>query len=216
MPETYGCLESISKEDGCGSWCCEKQFPSVWYVEFLNSWNYIVNNWNDVQIKELIERSLRNYLYPKPERGCVFWNKDTKMCNQHEHRSYNCMIYGIEPEENFNERLVKLKVLYPHTKNQCNLVKTVDEIKVDSKKIEYWWNLLKNTELSIGVSQDLMHDNYGGSYRSYHDHILLHLFDDSHMEMLSNVREYGDPIQKETCIRNMINVLSNYNFEQEK
>lgn len=211
MPETTGCMENIAKgKDGCGSICCETQFPSVWYVEFLNSWNYIIHNWTDQQIISIIEKSLRNYLYPKPERSCVFWNKETKMCNQHEHRCYACRIYGIEPEEEFNERFVRLKVIYPHIRQQCNLVKTSDNSVVSKENTKYWWSHLKNFESVIGVPYNLMNDNDGGSYRSYHDHILMHLFDDATMELLSNTRLDGDPIQKETCIRRMLSGLSDY------
>ena len=211
MPETFGCLDNISKETGgCESWCCAEQFPSVWYVEFLYSWNYVVHNWNDQKILSLIEKSLRNYLFPKPERSCVFWDKDSKMCSQHNYRGYNCRIYGIEPEEDFNKRLVKLKVIYPNIKNQCNLVSTTNGEKVEEKDIKFWWDHLKNTEASIGVLYKDMHDGHGGSYRSYHDHILLHLFDDATMEFLSNTRTDGDPMQKETAIRRMLLGLQNF------
>jgi Fe-S-cluster containining protein len=210
MPSTKGCLENNSKpesEGGCGSWCCEQQSPSVWYVEFLNAWNNITQNWTDEQVVGLIERSLRNYLFPNKTRGCVFWDKESKLCQHHNVRPYNCRIYGIEPEEEFNDRLVRLKVIYPNAKNQCNLVSTENGQPVTSKHIKQWWASLKGIEVSIGVPLESLHDNMEGSYRHYHDHILLHMFDDDLMEKLSILRVEGDPMQKEMCIRSVLDGL---------
>lgn len=213
MPGTKGCLENIAKDPkdgGCEAWCCSSQFPSAWYVEFLYSWNYVIKNWNNDKIISLIERSLRNYLFASKTRGCVFWDKTTKQCSQHESRGYNCRVYGVEPEEEFNDRLVRLKVIYPNLKSQCNLVSTEDGKIVTKEDTKKWWNRLQSIENSIGVTAKYMHDGPDGSYRAYHDHILLHLFDDELMSKLTEIRTTGNPIQKESCIRNILETLKDY------
>lgn len=210
MPQTKGCVENINKpesEGGCGAWCCLMQSPSLWYVEFLNTWNYIVHNWSDKEIIALIERSLRKYLFPNKEKGCVFWDHKSKLCSQHETRPYACRIYGVEPEQEFNDRLIRLKVLYPDSKPQCNLVSTVNGEEITPKHTKKWWTRLKGLEASIGVTENIMHDGDGGSYRHYHDHVLLHMFEDDLMAHLTEIRVSGDPMQKESCIRNVINTM---------
>ena len=223
MPSTKGCLENNSKpesEGGCGSWCCREQSPSVWYVEFLNAWNNIAQNWTNQQVLDLVEKSLRNYLFPNKTRGCVFWDKESKLCGHHNVRPYNCRVYGVEPEQEFNDRLVRLKVIYPNAKNQCDLVSTESGAPVTEKQTKRWWASLKGAELFIGVPLNLLHDNMDGSYRHYHDHVLLHLFDDHLMEQLTSIRVEGDPMQKEMCIRSVLNGLvdfsNKYDSEQQK
>lgn len=213
MPETKGCKEHIGKpkeQGGCGAWCCETQNPSLWYVEFLNTWNYVVHNWTDDEVVRLIERALRTYIFASNTKGCVFWDRDSKLCMQHETRPYNCRTYGIEPQEEFNARLVKLKVLYPDAREQCNLVSTVDGRPVTPKQTKKWWTRLRSVEAGIGVKMSDMHDGVGGSYRTYHDHILLHLFDDNLMSHLYEIRIGGDPMQKESCIRNVLQTMRDY------
>jgi len=207
IPETKGCLENINKENGCMGWCCSCQTPQVLYSEFLNTWNYVVHNCDNDKILNLIGRCLRSYLFGNKEKACVFWDKETKLCSQHETRCYNCRIYGITPEEEFKPRYERLKVIYPDIKPQCTLVKTESGKEVTKQDIDKWWEYLKFIEMSIGISRDLIHDDIDGSYRTYHDHILIHVLGDDGMEYLSKVRQTNDLLIKENVYKDVMSSM---------
>lgn len=207
IPDTKGCLHHISldeKDGGCGAWCCQLMNPSVLYVEFLNSWNHVVSNWSDEQIGNLIEASLRNYIFDKKTKGCVFFDKKTKMCSQHSTRPYSCRVYGIVPDEEFKPRYERLKVINPEIRYQCNLVETEDGSEVTTKKTDEWWNEVRRLERALGIEDNYITDEPHGSYRTYHDHILIHLFGEEYLYQLSLIRVHMDNEQKESIVNQMM------------
>lgn len=217
IPETKGCLNYIGKteqEGGCGGWCCLTQNPQVLYSEFLNTWEYVVKNFSDADFESLIERSVRKYLYPNKDKGCVFFNKDSKMCSQHESRCFNCRIYGIIPEEEFKPRYERLKVIYPETRDQCNLISTIDNKKVTKEDTDKWWIELNSIEIKMGIKPELINDGTNGTYRTYHDHLLLHLLSRETMAMMTEIRTKGTDLDKERTINNIMIILKNFKDQQ--
>jgi len=71
---------------------CEKQNPQVLYCEFLMSWRHVLNNWAPEDVADLIEAAISNYLSPRATKGCIFWDKESKLCKQHETRPFNCFL----------------------------------------------------------------------------------------------------------------------------
>ncbi len=179
---------------------CEHQNPSVFYSEFLLSWGKISGSWTKKAKADLVVRALRNYFNPSVSKGCVFWDKTTKLCQQHETRPYNCRIYGQRPEEEFKPRYEKLKVLYPEAdvRNQCDLVKSP---KPPTKaEIDEWFNQVRYCEHDVGVHHSLHHDGDGGSYRSYHDHILLTVANEVLLRHISRLRKSGTVEEQEKFV----------------
>jgi len=213
IPDTKGCMEYISKpasKGGCGAWCCKLQNPQVLYSEFLLTWNHITHNWSDEKIGELIRRSLENYMQDSYVKGCVFWSRETKLCGQHETRPFNCRIYGITPEEEWKPRYERLKVIYPDTKPQCGLVSTTDGSEFTKKKSDAIWREVKQVEQMIGIRPELITDDFGGSYRTYHDHILLHIFGESGLEFLTEVNLNSSDEEKAGHIEHLMNAYWSY------
>lgn len=204
IPETKGCMENNSKsesEGGCGSWCCSSQNPQVLYVEFLNAWHHVTHTWKQREFLDLVERCLRAYLYDGHRRGCVFWNRETKLCNNHEKRPFNCRVYGITPKEEFGSRFARLKVIYPDMRDQCSLVSTVNGKTVTTKETDEWWKLINNAEKALGVNPKKIHDGVDGSYRTYYEHVLLETMGVEGMQMLSDTRLAGSPEEKEAILQ---------------
>lgn len=213
IPSTKGCLEHIAKPEsdgGCGAWCCKTQNPQVLYSEFLNSWNHVSHSWTDEQIAVLIENCLRKYLFPNKDKGCVFLDKSKNLCSQHETRPFNCRTYGIIPEEEFKPRYERLKVIYPDARDQCNLVSTNNGHKVTTEDMDRWWLELNGIEYGIGIKKELVNDQPQGSYRTYHDHILIHVLGDAGMENLSQLRKTGQPQEKEHTIIRVMDALRKF------
>jgi len=212
IPSTTGCMENIAKTDGCKAWCCNYQSPSVLSVEFHNVWKHILNIWKPKDICNLVERSLRNYLSSNTTKGCVMWDKNTKLCQIHKHRPYNCRTYGIIPEEEFKPRFERLKILYQNdlsaiVRDQCNLVKTEDGSSVTKEMTEKWWKEMLSIEKKSGVSKENINDSKTGTYRTYHDHIVLRLLSDNMLAKMTYLKIHGNEMDKEQAVNGVINGL---------
>lgn len=215
IPETKGCMECINKtkeEGGCGAWCCQTQSPSVLYSEFINTWQAVIKEWDVNDIILLIEKAMRNYVKDSVNKGCIFWDENSKLCKQHKTRPFACRMYGIIPKSEFNTRLAKLRLEYKdridaNFRDQCNMVSTITGEEITQEQSDQWWDRLKVIEESMGISSKDIHDNYGGSYRTYHDHILLTLLPDNILEQLQTLRLYGSYIEKESAIRNFMSTV---------
>jgi Fe-S-cluster containining protein len=201
IPDTVGCMDNIAKEGGCGGWCCECQSPQLLYSEFLNLWNSVMRDWDVEQICDVIEKSLQNYVMGSTTKGCVFFDKNTKMCRVHKKRPYNCRIYGITPEEEFKPRLERMKAVYKDVadaiiKDQCHLIKTADGKEVTTEDTDKWWMKLVEIERGIGIPKENVNDDMGGSYRTPHDHVLLYMLPDFIMQKLQEIRFIDNQIEK--------------------
>ena len=193
IPDTEGCMDNIAKKDGCQGWCCQFQSPQLLYSEFLNLWNYVMKNCDVEYICDIIEKSLKNYVLGTTTKGCVFFNSDTKMCGVHKKRPYNCRVYGITPYEEFQPRLEKMRETYKDVigaviKDQCHLIKTSNGEEVSVQDTDRWWLKLVEIEKSVGIPEENINDDMGGSYRTPHDHILLYMLPDVIMQKLQEIR----------------------------
>jgi Fe-S-cluster containining protein len=212
IPDTEGCMANISKptsEGGCGGWCCMHQNPHVTQVEFLYTWKYVLKNWDFGQITALIEAAIRNYLSSRLTKGCIFFDRESKMCKIHEVRPFNCRIYGITPEEEIKPRIERLRILAKGqidavVKDQCPLVKTVDGTVVTEKHTADWWKKLVEIEKSIGIKASQINDKGSGTYMTYHDHLLLHVTPDTVLKQLQILKAHGENYEKETAIKGIM------------
>lgn len=215
MPDTVGCMDSISKpagHGGCGAWCCKIQNPQLLYCEFLYAFDFILKNWTQKELLVVVEEAVRNYLKDTPTKGCVFFNNKTKMCKIHTKRCFNCHLYGIIPEEEFKPRLERLRKEYADTnaifKEQCKLVKAENGEKFTMKTTDKWWEKLSNIEHQFGIKLSMITDKPGGTYRTYHDHLLIYLLPDYTLENLSEVRKHGTQDDKEKVIMTLMDILT--------
>ena len=209
IPTTKGCEQNIKS---CKGWCCKLQNPQLLYIEFTVLWNYLINECSYELIEEIIEKSVTNYINNKPVKGCIFWDHETFFCKIHQHRPLSCRLYGITPDEEFEKRRAALieqykNILDASFEPQCSLVSTVDDIKITEQDTDKWWNQLCNIEEAIGVPRSIINDKIGGSYRTYHDHILLYIMPDSIMEELQKVRLMDNLIEKEIVVKTLMNKL---------
>ena len=212
IPDTKGCIENICKEGGCSAWCCTLQNPQVLEIEFMRVWKHILKNWSLDQINDTVESALRNYLSMTPMKGCIFFDKTTKQCQVHEHRCYNCRLYAITPDEEFRPRFEKFQELYKgredmFVKYQCDLVSTVDQTKVTTEMSNSWWNRMIEIEKSIGIPAKDIHDGSGGSYMTYHDHVVLRVCSDVIMKQLQILRNNGTQEERNLAVDGMMRVL---------
>jgi len=212
LPETKGCFENLNK---CKGKCCLYQNPQVFYVEFLNIWTYICKNWNIEDLLKIIELSVRTYVYNTPTKGCIFFDKEKYLCRIHNKRPFNCFFYGITPLEEFNKRYEKIKKLYKNNPDaifmeQCNLIKAYSNGKekiVSQEEIDNWWKELVEIEHYIGVKKKNINDEEEGSYRTFHDHILLKIMPHEVLIELEKIRMMKNINSKDIVIKTFIKLL---------
>jgi Fe-S-cluster containining protein len=207
IPNTKGCMENLDK---CNAWCCLIQTPSLFFVEFMNVWSTVLKEFSTDDIVELVKRAIESYIFFRPDIGCIFFNPENKHCTCHSTRPYNCRIYGITPKEEFEPRYQAFKKL--HTDNfydirdQCDLVFTSNNEKVTTKKTDKWWDKLCDIENYYGVPKNYLNDGPEGTYRNFHDHLLLHLFPNDLLAQMTKLRlnDILPRIEKEACVRSFV------------
>ncbi len=216
LPQTTGCLQHINKpieQGGCGGHCCVHNNPSMLYVQFMNSWGNFTQTHSLDQILVLFEKSLRNYLSANTLKTCVFFDTETKLCTTHMHRSMSCRLYGITPNKQYNSKLVQLRILCKKTnqqslvKQQCRLVSTSNNKDVPTKFSDNIFKDIKKIQRTLQIPYERMNDQAEGTYRTYHDHILIKHFDDSFLAQLSHLRVNGTQSQKNMAIVNVMPVI---------
>lgn len=208
IPSTEGCLKYIAlsvSNGGCGGKCCEIQQPSLFVSEFTNTMNWIRNNFSVSEIIDVNINAIRTYVLGKPTNGCIFFDKENKTCTIHKVRPLACRLYSQEPEEEFKPKYERLKILYENNPDanlmeQCNLTQTIGE-KPTKERINGWWERLKLIEQDIGIDRKDLHDEDGGSYRTYVDHILLSSYSGDFLNKLTVIRENGSQEEKESFLK---------------
>lgn len=220
IPDTKGCMENIEEQECCGGWCCKVQTPQLLYCEFLLIWNHLSKTLGDDELCELLRKCMINATKDSPSKGCIFFDNTKKMCKIHEVRPYNCRIYGITPDKEFNERYERLKEQYKDVKNakiekQCSLVSTEDGYEITSEDTDRWWVKLNKIEKSIGIKKGDITDEAGGSYRAPHDHVLLYNMPDNILSGIAGIRLYDSYVDKMTAIDDIIKNIKKH-FKNER
>ncbi|MFW6173470.1 MAG: YkgJ family cysteine cluster protein [Elusimicrobiota bacterium] len=210
IPETKGCMENLPR---CQAWCCSIQSPSLLFVEFMNVWDNILHDYSTKEIVGLIKGAVNNYVFFRPDAGCIFFDRNTKYCMCHKYRPYNCRIYGITPEDEFTLRYERFKEQYKDEmydiRDQCSLVEVRNGQKVTTNDTNKWWERLCKIEHYFGVSKSNINDAPDGTYRNFHDHLLLFLFPDDLLSRLTMLRLNRDlpKEEKKKCIESFIDCL---------
>lgn len=192
MPKTTGCEKCASvygKERK--DWCCMHLNPSMFYVEFLYVWQQVQGEWSKKRRRDLIFRAMANYLRNSFQKGCIFYDNG---CSIHYRRPISCRMYGVTPKEVWDDRMETLKKRHGDeflVQDQCDLVVTEDGCKhVSCEDDNKWFNHVRKCEKRLGVRDDVLmeHDLPGGSYRTFHDHLLIELFPLAALEALTKYR----------------------------
>ncbi len=189
MPDTHGC-EKCAEINGKGGkdWCCIKQNPSMFYAEFFNVYKEMQDNWTKEKRKQVLFRAIRNYLSNSLQKGCIFYDNG---CTIYKQRPFNCRMYGVVPKENWDKRWEALKERQGdkfEAMPQCTLVSA--DRQISAKDEDKWFAHTRDCEKRIGINEQTidLYDMSGGSYRTFHDHLLLEMLGEDMMSTLSLMR----------------------------
>lgn len=188
MPATSGCEKCKEINGDDYNWCCFLQSPSMYYVEFLKVFKEVGDNWTHQQKTEVLLRSVRNYLDSAINKGCVFYDGG---CTVYDVRPFYCRVYGVIPKETWEKRWNILQERQGDkfdARPQCSLVSSESEITPVLE--DKWFLHTRECEERIGMPLQAidLHDGAGGSYRTFHDHMLLELLGEDVLVMLTQVR----------------------------
>lgn len=188
MPATNGCEKCVEVNGDDAFWCCRTIAPSMYYVEFLQVLKTIGDNWSNDKKTEVILRAVKNYLDNSLSKGCVFY--DNK-CTIYTCRPFNCRRYGVIPKESWDKRWETLKKRQGDSfeaRPQCTLVSS--EIEITPEMEEKWFLHTRKSEERIGIAPEIInrHDLGGGSYRTFHDHLLLEFFGEDLLSVLTQAK----------------------------
>ena len=153
--------------------CCKVAMPQINYSEFINIASSI---WNDISFDEkvnLICTSIEyffRYEYEKWEmesliKPCMFLENETGMCKIYKERPLSCRLYGLWPEDLYEERVDKFAKAYEQyglkredlpLHKQCPLVKRTDtSIELTAEVIEGLYSKLDKLDKNLGDFTDL-------------------------------------------------------------
>lgn len=190
MPATKGCENCPEKNGDNAFWCCKLNVPSMYSVEFSHIWDYVSKEWDETQRKELLYRAIKNYLTNSTQKPCCFYDNG---CLCYELRPQVCRSYGIVPQKNWDKHVKSLKKRFGPSykiKNQCNLVKTESGEKVTPEQEDTWFKRIALLEkMSVPKHAFDLHDEEGGTYRTFHDFILLTTQKPELLMMLTKVKQ---------------------------
>ena len=150
----------------------------------------IQEKWDKKSKLDLTLRAVKNYLDNRANKGCIFFSDHCTIYNK---RPLICRLYGIIPQSSWDHRWKALKERHGdkfEAKNQCDLVSLKSGKSITEDDENKWFAYTRTAEERIGVTQETIkkHDLGGGSYRTFHDHLLIELFDDRFLNMLTKAR----------------------------
>lgn len=188
MPATTGCEKCHEVNGDDAIWCCREINPSMYYAEFLRIWTE-VQKWNKERKAKLFVRAIKNYLDTGQSKGCIFWDEE---CLVYKNRPFSCRMYGVIPQDSWDSRIKSIKDREEEFeyRPQCDMVSVVGVDDITSAQEDKWFNHTKDCEKRIGVPDSIikLHDIPGGSYRTFHDHLLLEVLAVEAMNALTKVK----------------------------
>lgn len=192
FPETTGCEKCREVNGDNEKWCCKEQSPSMFYSEFLYAWQHVRATWSKDRRVDLILLALQNYLRSTVTKGCIFFQGGE--CQVYDRRPMACRMYGVIPKESWDHHWEALKKRLGENftfKPQCGMVLLVDKMQtIDQQRETDIFLRVREIEKELGVPKIHVesHDEAMGSYRNFHDHLLLEIFDEATLERLTMAR----------------------------
>jgi len=183
--------------------CCEVAMPQLHYSEFLNIISSLWKTWSNEAKVELICSSIEyffRYEYEKFGKGslikpCLLLDPVTKLCKVYKNRPLNCRLYGLWPNDLYDARVEKFAKAYEKhglkkedlpLHKQCPFVKRVDDtVPITEEKINELFRDLDKLDKAVGGFSDLQIEQKE-NYRAFHDWLLLKVFGEEWLSMLTN------------------------------
>lgn len=193
---TTGCDINICK---CA--CCRVAMPQMNYSEFVQLATDLWNNSDRSKKINIICKSIEYFFrneYKKWEmdsliKPCQFVGEDGK-CQVYDSRPLSCRAYALWPEEEYSRRVDKFEEAYSRyglTRDdlplsvQCKMVKRSDgSSELSMEELDILFGSLDALDKKVGSFSNLQISSKE-NYRTFHDWILLKIFGEDWLSMLT-------------------------------
>jgi Fe-S-cluster containining protein len=170
--------------------CCTVACPQMNYSEFLVIAESLYNEGKKEQRIEILKKSVEYFFSTSLVKPCPLLNE--KRCSVYENRPLSCRMFGLWPNEMYEERVAKfmattgMKREEVPLNTQCKYVKRVDEsVPLDKDTINSLYNLLNDLDQSTqDYSKEQIEKRY--NQRTWHDWFMVSVFGESRLADLSN------------------------------
>ena len=181
--------------------CCKVAMPQINYSEFLQIATTVWKTKTHDEILKIICKSLEYFFRYEYEKWgeeslikpCMFLGENDR-CTIYEDRPLNCRLYGLWPEEVYNERVDKFAKAYEKhglkrenlpLNKQCPLVKRNNNEKELTKEIiDELFEKLDNLDKQTGNFSNLQ-IKQKENYRTFHDWLLLAILGEDWLSKLT-------------------------------
>ena len=181
--------------------CCKTAMPQINYSEFVQIVTVVWKEKNQQEILDIICLSLEyffRYEYAKwgmdsLVKPCMFLDKDN-LCTIYSDRPLNCRLYGLWPEEDYEQRVQKFAKAYERhgltredlpLHKQCKFVRRVDpEKELTTEVIDGLFEQLDNLDKTTGDFSNVQ-VRQKENYRTFHDWLLLKVFGEDALSQLT-------------------------------
>ena len=174
--------------------CCLVACPQMNYSEAVNILDYIWQNWSKDKKKTLIIKSIKYFFSNSVIKACPMLGKNedgSYGCQVYEKRPLNCRMYGLWPQDSYEERVkgfmmaTKLGREEIPLNKQCGQVKRTDDSeKLTNEVIDSLYDRLDALDKKLG---DFSEDDfsYQANKRTIHDWVLAKFYGEGKLELMS-------------------------------
>lgn len=203
LQSIYNDNVNLETKCACSCTCCKVAMPQINYSEFVNIISILWKNSDKEKKIELICTSIEYWFRNQFEKWgiqslvkpCMLLDKKTGLCTVYEDRPLNCRLYGLWPKQEYENRVNRFAKAFERyglaksdlpLNTQCDKVKRVDEtIPLTMEKINELFKQLDHLDKEIGDFSDLM-VGQKENYRTFHDWLLLKIFGEEWLSMLTS------------------------------
>lgn len=194
---------SLETTQTCECTCCKVAMPQINYSEFVNIVTSLWRNADNNKKVELICTSIEYWFKNQFEKWgiqslvkpCMLLDRKTGLCTIYKDRPLNCRLYGLWPKAEYEKRVDRFAKSFERfglaredlpLNKQCDKVKRVDETTaLTTEKINELFSKLDELDKSMGDFSSLQ-VTQRENYRTFHDWLLLKIFGDQWLAMLTS------------------------------
>lgn len=169
--------------------CCNVACPQMNYSEFLVIVNHIYDNFPKEKRMEILKKSIEYFFSSKIVKPCPLLIG--KRCSVYEIKPLSCSMYGLWPEDMYNERVEKFQEATGMKKEeiplntQCQYVHRVDpSVPLTREVIESLYDQLNELDKGVGdFSDEQIKKKY--NQRTWHDWFMVNVFGENNLYDMS-------------------------------
>jgi len=169
--------------------CCHIACPQMNYSEFLVILDRIYNHFPKETRLYILKKSIKYFFSQSIVKPCPLL--DNKRCSCYLDRPLSCRIYGLWPEDVYEERVTRFMSVTGMKREeiplntQCKYVKRVDDSKPLTKEIiEGLYQALNDIDISVErYTQEQVDKKY--NQRTFHDWFVVTVFGEDNIADMS-------------------------------